>query len=153
MKHFGRLGQALLVAIIAFGTVAFASADRVVASPHAQVTALMREACTGACSESCISSLEHKNEAGTTHGLGQHGCSNTGLTCSYHSCSVSALDPTIDLMRMVANDDLEALSSTLTGQNLVYVAERGVLQVVADCGTVLAQAPISLRRAEAMGLE
>jgi hypothetical protein len=54
---------------------------------------------------------------------------------------------------MVARENLLLLRAQLPDQNLVYVEERDALQVVADCGSILAQLPVTRREAVALGFE
>ena len=112
----------------------------------------MVRACTGSCVMPCQGSASaHANVSGTTHGKGQHGCEVVALDCSYHSCSVTQASPlTLDVPRYVATRDIRGLAEIIPAEQLVYVPERGVLQVVADCGSVIAQLPVSAAEMRAL---
>lgn len=132
---------ALLTMVVTL--TAFTEAGNRVPSSDEQLSVLASSACTAGCDETCLISTEHKSQTGgTTHGRGFHGCESLGTTCEYHNCKVTAVQPEVDVRSLVADGDIDALRRVLTPSNLIYVPERGVLQVVADCGTVLSQLPV-----------
>lgn len=137
-RSFVGAAAVLFVATVAS---AFTRPPAATARMHDELISLASMACNSSCKQ-CLITSEHKNEAGgTTHGLGQHACFEVALQCEYHTCTVSAAPPKLDLERMVADSRLEDLIESVPRKNLEFVPERGVVQLLADCGTVIAQLP------------
>ena len=84
------------------------------------------------------------------YGLGRHGCI-AELDCAYHACAVTGVPSTLELERLLEDSDLDELLRIVPARNLAYVAERGVVQVLADCGSVIAQLPATPSAAAAFG--
>jgi hypothetical protein len=142
MRYIRSLLGATLVFAVAAAVSAFSRLPESMPAVHEELVSLSALACNSSC-KTCWFTSEHKNEGGgSTHGLGQHSCFEVALACDYHSCSVSAAPPKIDLERMVAESKLDELMDVVPRQNLSFVPERGVVQLLADCGTVIAQLPL-----------
>ena len=126
---------------------------------HTQMAESVRRACDATCSSgslACGISIEHKVDAGgsnATSGYGLHGCLNLSTGCGYHGCAQTSISPDVDLHRLVAESDLQGIADAVGETNRVYVPEREVLQILADCGKVLAQVPLSPSRARALALD
>ncbi len=142
------LKSVLATALAIFGMttlVGFTLPTARVASLDSQLEE-MRRICVAKC-KNCISQSIHEVNAveeGGTHGRGNHSCSTTGEDCSYHTCAASALGAEVDVIRrLVAKGDVEGLRRMLPADQVVLVSEREVVQVLAECGSVVAQFPMS----------
>jgi hypothetical protein len=112
-------------------------------------------ACTFECYvEICPAYAHQVDPGGSKDATGpEHNCGVTGSTCmSRHGCGISAIPQGTDLLRLIADEDFVALRLVIPDRNLVYVPERGVLQIVADCGTTVSQLPLNVRAAVALDL-
>jgi hypothetical protein len=142
-----------LIAVLALGSQSQAVEVTRFATSH-EVNVLFDEGCTQHCNN-CITQSQHEiyNGGNKGHKLGNHECEMTGLTCSYHDCGVSR-GPSLDAIhRMVATEDLVGLREHLSDENLRYVESREALQIVADCGSIMAQLPLSRREAAELDLD
>ncbi|MBK7905436.1 MAG: hypothetical protein IPJ78_02640 [Gemmatimonadetes bacterium] len=150
------LGTSACLLLLAGAAGSGSPADvRSTATLQAQLEASRFEVCTAKCNL-CAGDAGHEVNAASqdgTHGRGNHSCVVDALTCAYHTCAVSSIDPVVDIYRMVAEDDVAGLRSVLHDDNVRYVPERGVVQLLADCGAVLAQLPISEVRAAELHLD
>lgn len=140
-----RIALVLAVVVGALGAVtAFTSPPSSTTAAHDELVAAASRDCAATCTYTCFISIEHKNLTGGPggYGLGRHGCFDQ-LDCDYHSCSVGAAPPKSELDRVMEEDGLEALLHLVPRRNVEYVAERGVVQLLADCGSVIAQLPVT----------
>lgn len=138
-------------------TIAARSPSRVVAAEHVPTVhelSVLCEVCPSDCGL-CIPTTEHRVSAGGAMdaGAGNHDCWANNLACDYHDCNVAHGPPVEAIYRMVASESLLELRASLPERNLTYVEERGALQVIADCGSIIAQLPLSRREADALGLD
>ena len=116
--------------------------------------AMLLEACGSQCAECPIATFHEVWVGGNLTAINtSHPCEDNGLSCTFHSCSVSSGLTLESISRMVASNDVIALKAALSEENLKYVAGREALQVVADCGSILAQAPLSRQNAAVLGFE
>ena len=140
----------------ALALVAMPEASASPTTVHDELVESMKRACDATCDTECLLSSEHRVASGggnATKGYGTHGCSASSLTCDYHSCNQTSIDPGVDLYRMVAGGDIREVVGSVGEMNREYVPERQVLQILSDCGNVVAQLPVASTEARALLLE
>lgn len=148
----------LVVAAAVIGVTAASEEQRErgvgLSSAHEQLVDLASMSCNKKCSV-CSTSMEHKNEyGGDTHEGAPHGCAITSLECgSLHGCGATFSGGPTRIEFLASEASVERILELVPERNSVVVPERGVIQLLADCGTVIAQVPIAGRRATAAGEE
>lgn len=111
---------------------------------HEQLVELGSMSCNKSCTV-CGNTAEHKNEyGGTSHEGAPHGCAMTSLDCaSLHACTVSFNNGPMRIEFLASEASVAQILESVPERNRVVVPERGVIQLLADCGTVIAQIPIA----------
>ncbi|MBX3173480.1 MAG: hypothetical protein KF709_03665 [Gemmatimonadaceae bacterium] len=113
-------------------------------SANGDVSPISIRDCLATCSSlPCGTTVEHQNVTGGPggFGLGRHSCYEVELGCDYHACAVTGAPPKADLEGLIERSNLDELLRVVPRQNVAYVPERGVVQLMADCGSVIAQLP------------
>lgn len=139
----GLIAAAALIGITAASEGRSDGAGRL-STAHEQLIELGSMICNKSCT-TCSNTAEHKNEGGgTTHEGAPHACAMTSLDrASLHACTVSFRNESLRIEFLAAQASVAQFLESVPERNRVVVPERGVIQVLADCGTVIAQFPIA----------